>query len=70
MTKLSSANLEFRSSLGNFLATLHERFPVLDETPFISDHPLFIPCAIAAAFSLFSFHITHQGFREVSSFDV
>lgn len=51
--------------MGNFFATLKGRLPILERIPFIRDHPLFIPCAVASSFSFFSFFLIHQGLQEV-----
>ncbi|KXN84878.1 Protein ZINC INDUCED FACILITATOR-LIKE 1 [Leucoagaricus sp. SymC.cos] len=63
---VQSVGISIGSSLGNFLATLKERIPVFERVLFIKEHPLLIPCTISAAFSFFSFHVTHLGFEEVS----
>jgi len=54
--------------VGNFFAILKGRLPILERIPFIRDHPLFIPCAMASSFSFFSFFLIHQGLQEVGSF--
>lgn len=51
--------------MGSFLIGLHERLPTLEQIPFIHNHPLFIPCTIAAIFSFASFYLTYYGFEEV-----
>lgn len=56
--------------MGNFLATLKGRLPILERIPFIRDHPLFIPCTVSSSFSFFSFLLIHKGFQEVSSLHV
>jgi len=54
--------------VGNFFATLKGRLPILERIPFIRNHPLFIPCAMASSFSFSSFFLIHQGLQEVGSF--
>lgn len=64
LPSVRSIGLSTGSSVGNFLATLKGRLPILERIPFIRDHPLFIPCTVSSSFSFFSFLLIHKGFQE------
>ncbi|EKM78040.1 hypothetical protein AGABI1DRAFT_129820 [Agaricus bisporus var. burnettii JB137-S8] len=61
---VQSVGISIGLSLGNLLANLPERFPFLNNLPFINTHPRLIPCSVAAAFSFISFHVIYHGFEE------
>ncbi|KAJ3571156.1 hypothetical protein NP233_g3937 [Leucocoprinus birnbaumii] len=61
---VQSTGTSIGSSIGSFIATLNQKLPFFDHIFFIKEHPLFIPCTIAAAFSFSSFHLVYHGFQE------